>query len=406
MTVTRTHQLGALLLAAVLVVAACGNATVLPSAAADSGSPAPASAAPTTAAVSAAPTASPTPAPTLAAPPTEPPPVLPPIEQLIGQRLVITLDSATPSASVLDRIRRGEVGGVILFGSHTASAVSLAALTAKLHNAAADGGQPPLLVMTDQEGGIVRRLGWAPPVVSAWEMGRTLDADGVRALGRDTGEALAAVGIDSNLAPVADVPVSKSVFIYADRRVFSFDAAVVANLSVAFASGLLEAGILPSMKHFPGIGRAIRNTDLHVAAVGASRAAMEADLAPYRAAIAAGVPMIMLSNAVYAAWDAKNAAGWSPTIINGLLRDELGFAGVTITDSLDGAATSRNVSERSLALRAAQAGADFLLLTGSEKATAGSYALLLAAARDGRLPTDSLLASYERILALKASFGK
>jgi beta-N-acetylhexosaminidase len=361
---------------------------------------------PTSAAASAGPTASITPAPTVAAPPTEPPLVLPPLQQLIGQRLVITLDSATPSASVLGRISRGEVGGVILFGSHTADAVALAALTAKLHKAAADGGQPPLLVMTDQEGGIVRRLGWAPPVVSAWQMGKTLDADGVLALGRETGEALAAVGIDSDLAPVADVPSSKSVFMYLDRRVFSMDADVVSELSGAFAAGLLEAAVLPSMKHFPGIGRAVRNTDLHVAVVGASRTAMEADLAPYRAAIAAGLPMIMLSNAVYPVWDADNAAGWSPAIAEGLLREELGFSGVTITDSLDGAAASRHVSERSLALRAAQAGTDFLLLTGPEKTTAGSYALLLAAARDGRLSTDSLLASYQRILALKASFGQ
>ena len=116
--------------------------------------------------------------------------------------------------------------------------------------------------------------------------------------------------------------------------------------------------------------------------------------------------MIMLSNAVYPVWDASNGAGWSPAIAGGLLRDELGFTGVTITDSLDGAALSRHVSERSLALRAAQAGTDFLLLTGPERTTAGSYALLLAAARDGRLSMDSLLASYERIVELKVSFGR
>ncbi len=330
-----------------------------------------------------------------------PTPAGPTLEQLVGQRMVVTFGGATPSAAFLQRIRRGEVGGVILFGRQSTSEVALKALTSLLHRTALGGGNPPLLVMTDQEGGSIRRLRWAPPELSAWAMGEELDASGVRKQGRLTGEALRAAGIDVDLAPVADVPAKPSGFMYADRRVFSLDSAKTATLATAFADGLADAGVLATMKHFPGLGRASLNTDLHLVKITASEAAMAWDLAPYRPAIDHGVPLIMLSNAVYTAWDAANAAGWSPAIAGALLRDQLGFTGVTITDGLDGAAASRHTQEKALALKAARAGVDLLLLTGSEPVAAGSYQAVLAAARDGTLPMASLLASYQRILALK-----
>ena len=111
----------------------------------------------------------------------------------------------------------------------------------------------------------------------------------------------------------------------------------------------------------------------------------------------------MLANAVYTAYDRRNAAGWSPAIVTTLLRGQLGFRGVTITDSLDGAAHARHVRAVDLALRAAKAGTDMLLLTGAEEGTRGAYHLLLQAAASGELDRSRLLASYRRILALKAT---
>ena len=110
----------------------------------------------------------------------------------------------------------------------------------------------------------------------------------------------------------------------------------------------------------------------------------------------------MLSNAIYDAYDPDHAAGWSRPIVHGLLRDELGFTGVSITDSLDGAAHARGVSTDRLALPAARVGTDLLLVTGSEGASLSVYRTLLAAARDGGIRRARLLASYRRILALKA----
>lgn len=326
----------------------------------------------------------------------------PSIAQLIGQKLVIRMDGTTPSADLLGRIGRGEVGGVILFGANITTRDALAGLTAQLDAAAADGGQPPLLVAVDQEGGPIKRIPWAPPTLSVPEMGDDGTAAVAEEQGASTGAALAELGINVDLAPVADVPGSKASFMYKDKRTFSFDAQRTAELADAFASGLQSAGVLPSMKHFPGLGLATRNTDTSVVSIAASRAELDPGLEPYRTAIASGIPMIMLSNATYPAFDPDNAAGWSPAIAGSLLRDELGFTGVTITDSLTGTAKARHLSPGALAIRAARAGTDMILVSGSEAATRSVYAALLKSANQGSIPLATLQASYDRILALKA----
>ena len=125
-------------------------------------------------------------------------------------------------------------------------------------------------------------------------------------------------------------------------------------------------------------------------------------LAPFRDAIGAGVRLVMLSNVTYAAFDAERAAGWSYPIATTLLRRELGFGGVSITDSLDGTAHSRGVTARSLALQSAVAGVDLILLTGSEATSAAAFDLLCAEARARRIALGTLWNSYDRILALKS----
>ena len=324
----------------------------------------------------------------------------PTLAQLIGQKLMVRMDGLTPSASLLDRIRHGEVGGVILLGSNIITAPALVALTAKLRAAAAAGGQPRLLIAVDQEGGSVKRIPWAPPTLSPPQMGRTYSRV-ARAQGASTGSALHALGIDVDLAPVADVPSSSASFMYREGRTFSFSATRTTLDANAFATGLESEAVVPTMKHFPGIGFATRDTDSYVVAITASKTALAPGLLPYRTAISDHIPLIMLSNATYPAYDAHNAAGWSHVIGTTLLRNELGFTGVTITDSLDGTAKARGLWTRVLAVSAARAGTDMILTTGSEASTAGVYATLLRQAQEGLIPLSTLRASYARILALK-----
>ena len=188
---------------------------------------------------------------------------------------------------------------------------------------------------------------------------------------------------------------------YQQGRTWSFSARKTARLANAFAVGLGDRHALATMKHFPGLGYARRNTDHYVVRIGATRRQLAPGLEPYRRAVANHVPLIMLSNAVYEAYDRRHAAGWSRAIASALLRGELGFEGATITDSLDGAAAARRVRTDRLAIRAARAGTDLILTTGSEAASRSVYKSLLDAASDGRISRGRLLASFQRIVALK-----
>ena len=325
----------------------------------------------------------------------------PTLAQLIGEKLVVRMDGVTPSADLLGRITRGEVGGVLLLGFNITTPAALAALTHKLRAAAAAGGRPPLLIAVDQEGGSVKRISWAPPTLSAAQMGRIGSALTAHAQGASTGTALHNLGINVDFAPVADVPASTASFMYRAGRTFSFSAARTAVLADAFASGLESRGVVPTMKHFPGIGYATLNTDAYVVTIRASRAALAPGLLPYRTAIGHHIPLIMLSNATYTAYDTHYAAGWSPAIATTLLRHDLGFTGATITDSLDGTAHARGVSTSLLAVRAAQAGTDMILTTGSEATSRAVFATLLRDAQIGLISKATLDASYNRIIALK-----
>ncbi len=329
-------------------------------------------------------------------------PSAPSLAQLIGQKLVVRMDGTVPSASLLSRARRGEIGGVIVRRPNLASAAQLRAITRRLQQAAASGGRPKLLIGVDQEGGPVKTIPWIAPTISPSRMGELGSTETARRQGRLTGSALRGLGVNVDFAPVADVPASKASFMYLQGRTWSFSAATTARLASAFAAGLADGNALATIKHFPGLGFATRNTDDYVVRITATKAQLDPGLSPYRQAIAAGIPLITLSNAVYDAHDRFNAAGWSRRIGMTLLRDELGFRGATITDSLDGTAHARGVPDDPLAIHAAKAGTDLILITGSEAASRSVYSSLLRAASGGQIDRTLLLDSYERILALKA----
>lgn len=321
--------------------------------------------------------------------------------ELVGQRLVVAFRGTAPSAALLARVRRGDVAGVILFGGNVTSASQLRSLSARLQAAARAGGRPPLLVAVDQEGGEIRRLPWVGPVESAAGLGRSSPSS-VRRMAREAGRSLRAVGVNVDLAPVADVPVSGS-FMAAEGRTFSATPASVGVLATAFAAGLADAGVAAAVKHFPGIGRALRSTDRSAVTLTAPRSALDLDLAPFRRAIMAGVPIVMLSNASYSAFGPAPAA-WS-TRIQALLRRDLGFRGVTITDALDAAAATRGRTVSRVAGLALRAGVDLVLLTGSEESSDAVFRALLGQVSDGEVPAASLRRSYDRVLALKRDFG-
>ena len=308
----------------------------------------------------------------------------PNVRKAVGRKIMTAFTGTYPSQALLDRARRGEIGGVILFGPNITANVGQA--IAALQQAARDGGNAPLLIATDQEGGPVRRLSQAPPTIAAAQM----TAASAGGEGSATGQALARLGINVDLAPVADVNHGS----FLGSRSFDTDPARVAAAACQFAQGLQSTGVHATLKHFPGLGRTAQNTDLHAVSVGASADALTTDLAPYRRC-AAQTSMVMLSNATYPAFDPSGPAVFSKRIINELLRGQLGFRGVTISDTL----AAPGVASSTTAVRASQAGVDMLLYV-DEQISARAYANLLGAVRRGELSKATVLASAKRIRAL------
>jgi beta-N-acetylhexosaminidase len=321
----------------------------------------------------------------------------PTLAQLVGQKLVVSMNGTMPSESLLRRVRRGEVGGVIVHRFNFGSSAQLRRITRTLRAAAVAAGRPKLLIAVDQEGGNVKTVPWAPPTRPPAQMGARAAEQG-----RRTGAALRALGVNVDLAPVADVPASRASAVYRQGRTWSFETQETARRAAAFARGLRGGRVAAAAKHFPGLGLARRDTDRALVRISAARSRLLPGLVPFRRAIRDRVPVIMLSNAIYEAYDPVNAAGCSRRIATTLLRRELGFTGVSMTDSLDGAAHVRGVPPNGLAIGAANAGTDLILVTGSEEATRDVYTSLLRAAQSGRIGRATLEASYARILRLKA----
>jgi beta-N-acetylhexosaminidase len=210
------------------------------------------------------------------------------------------------------------VAGVILFGGNITSPAQLRALTRVLRR---QGGRP--IVAVDQEGGEIRRVPWAGPVRGAPEQ---LVAGTVRAETEGAARALRSVGITVSLAPVVDVPSVPTSAL--TKRAFSREPAVARRAVEDAVTGWRAGGIAGTAKHFPGLGGAGSNTDRAGVTIRRSRASLDAvDLAPFRAAIRAGVPLVMVGPARYPALDRTRIASQSRPIIEGLLRDELEFRG-------------------------------------------------------------------------------
>ena len=279
------------------------------------------------------------------------------VPKLVGQALVGSFAGPTPSSAFLARIQRGELGGVILFGRNITTIPALKATIATLQAAAARGGNPPLLIATDQEGGRVKRLPAGPPEASAETMGARDSAATVAQIGRATGGYLRKLGIDVDLAPVLDVGNPATSFL--GSRIFSTSPATVASLGSSFVSGLQGARVAATAKHFPGLGTASGNTDTHAVLVTSTRQELERRLTPFRAAIRAGVKLVMVSNASYRALDPSGLpACLSPPIVGQLLRGELGYSGVVVTDALSAPGPA---AYPDTPVRALRAGVDLLL---------------------------------------------
>jgi beta-N-acetylhexosaminidase len=327
-----------------------------------------------------------------------PPPPSAPISstKLLGQRIMVGMDGTSAPSSLLHAVRQGRVGSVILFAANVAGRSQLRALIGSLQRAAREGGNPPLLIAVDQEGGQVKRLPGGPPHLSPPEISSTGSARVASREGHLTGSYLKGLGINMDLAPVVDVPTFPGAFIWTQGRAFSFSPAAVAKYATAFALGIQGGGAAATAKHFPGVGSASVDTDNKLDVLRPTKAQLAGALTPYRSLIPRGIDAIMLSTAAFPAYDpTATPTALSRPMVQGLLRGQLRFRGVTITDALG---TPTGHDETTAGVLAARAGADILLYTDSAR---GELSALGRALRSGRLSRPEAVASYNRIVALK-----
>lgn len=297
-----------------------------------------------------------------------------PLPRLVGMRLIAGFEGATVPEPLRRAIHQGDLAGVVLFRENLPSRAMARALIAEVESIHRPPGlRDPLLVMVDQEGGLVKRLP-GPPTASAAQMGAA-GAASSRAQGRATADNLSAVGVNVDLAPVLDVARPGGTIASTDRG-FGSSAAAVEATAVPFAAGLQDRGVAATAKHFPGLGAATENTDLAVQRIDLSKRTLRAvDERPYRRFVAADGELVMLSTAIYPAFSPKPAA-FARAIATGELRRRIGFNGVSITDALESAAVRDFGGPAAAARAASAAGTDLLLFTDYRAAMTAGRALL------------------------------
>lgn len=325
-----------------------------------------------------------------------------PLPPLVGERLIAGFAGTRVPPGLRRMIGDGGLAGVILFEGNLPSHAVARRLGAEIQAIPRPRGlRDPLLVMVDQEGGLVKRLAGAP-TLSAAQMGEAGPVVS-REQGVATATNLRSAGINVDLAPVLDIGRPGGVIAESERS-FGSTAARVAATAVPFATGLRAGRVVATAKHFPGLGAAGESTDFAAQSIGLSRRELrQADELPYRRFIATGGEVVMLGTATYPAFSPLPAAFARP-IATGELRRRLGFKGVSITDALESVAVREFGGPAAAALAAAGAGTDLLLFT-DYRAAAGAGAALLRRLRRAPAERAAFESSAGRVLRLRHSLA-
>ncbi|MDQ2809663.1 MAG: glycoside hydrolase family 3 protein, partial [Chloroflexota bacterium] len=327
-----------------------------------------------------------------------------PLEQAVGHQLMLAFTGLTPSAGILATLRHHPSGGITLFRSlNVADPAQVRALTGALQAAATATGQPLLLIGADQEGGTLMALAGTTEFPGNMALGATGSTDLAQQTGRAIGRELAAMGVNVNYAPVGDVNSNVHNPVVGTRS-FGGDPVAVARLTAALICGLQAAGVAATVKHFPGHGDTSTDSHLGTPVVAHDMARLRAvELPPFAAAVQAGVRLVMTAHiAVPAVTGDHNPATLSPAILRGLLRADLGFDGVIVSDAMNMGAITQGRGLLVDTLASIAAGVDLLLLTDDPAGHAEVYSGLLQATQRGLLDPERVQAAAARVLALKA----
>ena len=336
------------------------------------------------------------------------------LEEKVGQLMMVGVDAQAPKQSSNEAVDTHHVGNIFIAGRTTAGSQATQKVISSFTSKVGPGTThtTPMLVATDQEGGEVQVLAGSgfSDIPSALDQSAQ-PRDQLVASARTWGKELADVGVNMNLAPVADLvdiarPASNEP-IGRWGREYGHDAATVSSQAGAFAEGMQASKVIPTYKHFPGLGRVKDNTDTSAGVVDSTttRSADTAVSVVFGAAIAAGAPVIMVSSATYSLIDPSAPAVFSSTIVTDMLRTQMGFSGVVITDDVSAAVQVQDVSAGDRAVRAIRAGCDLVLASADPTVAADMVKALIATARSDPAFAARVDESATRVLNLKKSLG-
>lgn len=322
-----------------------------------------------------------------------------------GQRLLLAFPGTEqPSAEFCAALERLQPAGVTLFRHlNVSDPAQVRRLTADLQRRAAAAGLPRLLIAIDQEGGQLMAVSAGTPLPGNMALGATGSTKLARRAGEVLGRELAAMGINVDYAPCADVNINPDNPVVGVRS-FGEEPELVGRLSAALVEGLQSQGVAATVKHFPGHGDTSSDSHHGLPSVPHNRARLEqVELPPFRAALRAGVKLVMSAHLALPAIDGAPAppATLSPAILNGLLRQEMGFSGVIVSDAMDMGAITQGEQLGANAVRAAAAGIDLLLLTADPGDQQRVFNALITALASGALEPHNHQAALSRIAALR-----
>ncbi|WP_339283326.1 beta-N-acetylhexosaminidase [Paenibacillus sp. FSL R5-0486] len=326
------------------------------------------------------------------------------LEQKVGQLLMCGFHSQHADEQITRLIRDYHVGGVIYFRRNVESVDQLTRLSAELQEMAAEAGALPLMISVDQEGGMVARIDQEgmTQVPGNMALGATGNAEYTLECAQILGRELKSIGIDMNLAPVVDVnnnPLNPVIGV----RSYGEHAESVAAHGVAAITGYQSQGIAATAKHFPGHGDTAVDSHLGMVTVPHDRNRLEQmELLPFRKAIEAGVDAIMTAHVMFPSIEPEPIpATLSHKVLTGLLREEMGFEGIIITDCLEMHAISKPYGVAEAAVRAVEAGADLILVSHTLQDQVAALEAIVEGVRTGRISEEVIHQAVERIMTWK-----
>ena len=324
------------------------------------------------------------------------------IETQAGQRLMVGFDGTEAHEEIRSLVRALGIGGVILFSGNISSPGQLRHLCRSLQQDARQAGLPPLFIAVDQEGGPVVRL--KAPFTSIPAAATLKSEESVQHYAQITAEELGGVGINMNMAPVLDIAPDDIQSIMRERS-YGSDPGTVSRLGSLVIDALQANGIMAVAKHFPGIGRTILDSHLDMPALDAELDSLaKFDLVPFRAAIGRNVSGIMLSHIFYPQVDPEWPASLSPRIAANLLRRNLGYRGLILTDDLDMGAIKKHFALPTVIRQIMTADIDIALICHKGPDIENAYAEILALLRKDPDLHAAGKESVKRILRLKQRY--